>query len=131
MKWLASMLVALASVAHAEDKGWNGLYGDLGVGGGSSHSTWATDAMLARLDEHVDQKARGGFLGGQIGYRWGRSFLFGMELAWYGGKMEERGDATLDATHPNRERITKVKDPGSLALQLGFGGSGTLLYTRV
>src|SRR5258706_16422657 len=120
MKWLASMLVALASVAHAEDKGWNGLYGGLGVGGGTSHSTWATDATLARLDEHVDQKARGGFLGGQIGYRWGRSFLFGMELAWNGAKMENDRDTTPHSNHPNRVGIPKVNNPVALPLLLGF-----------
>src|SRR5438552_18124919 len=116
MKWLALSLLAFTAAAHADADSWNGWYGGLGVGGGNAHSTWVTDATFGTLDEQVDQKARGGLLGGQFGYRWGRTLLAGLELAWYGGKMEERGDANITGAN-NRERVTKILNPGSLAAQ--------------
>ena len=133
MKWLAlSLLVLLttaAAAARADTDGWNGWYGGLGVGGGRAHSTWVTDATFGTLDEQVDQKARGGLIGGQFGRRWGGTLLAGLELAWYGGKMEERGDANITGAD-NRERVTKILNPGSLAAQLGIAGSRALLYVR-
>ena len=133
MKWLALSLLIFSAAAFADDeKPWRGFYGGVGAGGGNAHSTWVTDATTGTLDEQVDHKARGGLLGAQFGYRWaaGGPLRAGLELAWYGGKMEERGDATFSGGPANRERVTKVLNPGSLAAQLGLGGSRTLFYVR-
>jgi opacity protein-like surface antigen len=132
MRWLALTLLALTATAHADADDWRGWYGGLGVGGGTAHSTWVTDATLGTLDEQVDHKARGGLLGGQFGWRGsaGGPLRAGIELAWYGGKMEERGDANISGTS-NLERVTKVLNPGSLAAQLAIaGGSRALVYVR-
>lgn len=129
MKWLALALLALSAAARAGADDWRGWYGGLGAGGGNAHSTWVTDATSGMLDEEVSHKARGGVLGGQIGYRWGRALLAGLELAWYGGKMEERGDANLSGA-PGTERVTKLLNPGSLAAQFGVAGSRALVYVR-
>ena len=132
MKWLALGLLIFSAAAFADDeKPWRGFYGGLGVGGGNAHSTWVTDAtFLSSINEPVDHKARGGLLGAQFGYRWaGGPLRAGLEFAWYGGKMEERSDANLTGA-PNRERVTKILNPGSLAAQLGLGGSRTLFYVR-
>lgn len=132
MRWLALSLLALSASARADADDWRGWYGGLGAGGGRAHSTWVTDATLGTLDEQVDQKARGGLLGGQFGWRGsaGGPLRAGLELAWYGGKMEERGDANVSGA-PNQERVTKILNPGSLAAQLGIAaGSHALLYAR-
>jgi outer membrane immunogenic protein len=130
MRLLALALLFLSPAAHAQDELWTGFYGGLGVGGANAHSTWVTDATFGTLDEHVDHKARGPIGGLQFGYRRlvAGPLLLGAELAWYGGKIEERGDSVTGA--PNRERVTKVRNPGSLAALLGFGGSRSLFYVR-
>lgn len=133
MRWLALTLLALAPVAFADDeKPFRGFYGGLGVGGGNAHSTWITDATTGTLDEQVDHNARGGLLGGQFGYRWsaGGPLRAGLEFAWYGGKMEDRSD-TKAIGIADQERVTKVMNPGSLAVQLGIaGGSRAFIYAR-
>jgi len=126
MKWLALSLLAFAAAAHADADGWNGWYGGLGAGGGNARSTWNTD--FDGSTEEVSHKARGGVVGGQIGYRWGGTLLAGLELAWYGGKIEDRSQPSTGTA--NSERVTKVLNPGSLALQLGVGGSHALVYAR-
>lgn len=134
MRRLALLLLLAAPAAYAEPGDWRGFYGGLGVGGGTAHSTWVTDDTLGTLDEQVDQKARGGLIGLQWGHRWsaGGPLRAGLEFAWYGGKMEERGDANLSAFGiTGRERVTKILNPGSLAVQLGIaGGSAALVYVR-
>lgn len=135
MRRLALLLLLAAPAAYAEPDDWRGWYGGLGVGGGRAHSTWVTDATLTgTFDEQVDQKARGGLIGLQWGHRWsaGGPLRAGLEFAWYGGKMEERGDANLSAFGiTDRERVTKILNPGSLAAQLGIAaGSHALLYAR-
>ena len=130
MKWLALALLAFAPAAHADAEAWKGFYGGLGAGGGNSHSTWVTDATLGTLDEQVSHKARGAFLGGQFGHRWGAGPLrLGLELAWYGGKMEERSDANITGAD-NRERVTKILNPALLTAQLGMAASRVLVYAR-
>src|SRR3954465_9015430 len=69
MKWLALALLAFSAAAHADADDWRGPCGGLGGGGGTAHSTWVTDATFGTLDEQVDQKARGGLIGGQFGWR--------------------------------------------------------------
>lgn len=124
-------MLALSATARADADDWRGWYGGLGVGGGTAHSTWVTDATFGTLDEQVDHKARGGLLGGQFGWRGsaGGPLRAGLELAWYGGKMEERGDANITGAD-NRERVTKILNPGSLAAQLGIAASRALIYVR-
>jgi opacity protein-like surface antigen len=135
MRRLALLLLLVSpAAAYADADDWRGFYGGLGAGGGNAHSTWVTDATLGTIDEQVDHKARGGLIGLQWGHRWsaGGPMRFGLELAWYGGKMEERGDANLSAFGiTDRERVTKVMNPGSIAVQLGMaGGSRALVYLR-
>jgi outer membrane immunogenic protein len=134
MKRLALLLILFSPAAYADPDDWRGWYGGLGAGGGTAHSTWVTDATTGTIDEQVDHKARGGLIGLQWGHRWsaGGPMRFGLELAWYGGKMEERGDADLSALGiTGRERVTKVMNPGSIAVQLGVaGGSHALVYVR-
>jgi opacity protein-like surface antigen len=127
---LAFILVFLAPAAYAQDELWRGFYGGIGAGGGNAHSTWVTDATFGTLDETVDHKARGALGGLQFGYRKpvAGPLLLGMEVAWYAGKMEERSDSNTGA--PNRERITKVRNPGSLAGLVGLAGSRSLFYLR-
>ena len=130
MRRIALALFFLAPAAHADDPLWNGFYGGLGVGGGKAHSTWVTDTTFLTLDEQIDHRASGALGGLQWGYRKpvAGPLLLGAELAWYGGKIEERTEADIAAA--NRERVTKVRNPGSLAALLGLAGSRAMLYAR-
>ena len=130
MRRIALALFFLAPAAHADDPLWNGFYGGLGVGGGKAHSTWVTDATFLTLDEQIDHRASGALGGLQWGYRKpvAGPLLLGAELAWYGGKIEDRSQPSTGTA--NSERVTKVLNPGSLALQLGVGGSHALVYAR-
>ena len=130
MRRLALALLLVAPAAHADDPLWNGFYGGLGVGGGNARSTWVTDATFGTLDEEVSHNGAGAVGGLQFGYRKAVAgpLLLGAELAWYGGKLEDRSEA--DITASNRERVTKVRNPGSLAALLGLASSRALLYAR-
>jgi len=129
MKWLALALLASATAARADADTWSGFYGGLGVGGAKANSTWTTDATLGTLDETVDHNGKGAMGGLQYGYRaaLGQYVRLGVELAWYAARIEAKSDSTVA---PNRERITRVHDPLSIALQLGLAGSHTLFYAR-
>lgn len=130
MKWLALALLAFVPAVHAEGEAFKGFYGGVGAGGGNARSTWVTDATTGVIDEEVLHKSRGGVVGAQFGHRWGAGPLrAGLEIAWYGGKMEERGDANIAGT-ANLERVTKVMNPALLTAQLGLAGSRALVYVR-
>lgn len=131
MRILALALFMAAGAARADAEAWKGFYGGLGFGAGRAHSTWTTDATLGTLDEPVDHKANGALLGAQYGYRApvGDHLLLGLEAAWYGGRMEERAPANLPGI-PSRERVTKVMNPFSAVVQLGFATARSLTYVR-
>jgi len=133
MRFLALALFLAAPAAHADAEAWRGVYGGFGLGGGNARSTWVTDAtFVGPIDEPVEHSARGAALGVQYGYRRpiSGSLLLGVELAWYAAHMEERGDANITGA-ANRERVSKVLHPLSLALQLGIApGSHSLVYVR-
>jgi len=130
MRLLAIALFFTAGAAQADEL-WRGFYGGAAVGGGDAHSTWVTDATFGTLDEQVEHKGQGAVGGLQFGYRRpvAGPLLLGAELAWYGGKIEDRSEADITGAD-NRERVTKVRNPGSLAALLGIAGSRSLLYLR-
>jgi outer membrane immunogenic protein len=129
VKRLALVLFFIAPAAHADHDLWRGWYGGVGAGGGNAHSTWVTDATSGTLDEQVDHKTRGAVGGLQFGWRKpvAGPLLLGAEAAWYGGKIEERTDSDVA---PGRERVTKVRNPGSIAALVGLAGSHFLFYAR-
>lgn len=131
MRWLAAALLALATAAHAEPGPWSGFYGGVSLGAGKAHSTWVTDATSGTLDESVDHTATDPMGGVQFGYRAGAGehLRVGFEFAWTAAHIEKKSASTL-AGATNRERITQIKHPLSLALQLGFAGESTLAYLR-
>ena len=131
MKQFALALLFVVPAAHADDALWRGFYGGAAVGGGDAHSTWVTDATFGTLDEQVEHKGQGAVGGLQFGYRRpvAGPLLLGAELAWYGGKIEDRSEASITGA-ANRERVTKVRNPGSLAALLGIAGSRSLFYVR-
>lgn len=129
MRRLALALLLVTPAAHADHDLWRGFYGGAGVGGGNTHSTWVTDATTGILEEQVDHKARGAVGGLQFGWRKpvAGPLLVGAEAAWYGGKIEERTDSEVAS---NRERVTKVRNPGSIVALLGLAGSHAMIYGR-
>jgi len=130
MKLVAIVLFLAAPAAYADAEAWRGIYGGLGLGGGNAHSTWTTDATFGTLDEPVDHYARGAAFGGQFGYRRpvAGPLVLGIEGAWYAAHLEDRSESSTGA--PNRERVTKVLHPLSLAATLGFASSSVLVYVR-
>jgi opacity protein-like surface antigen len=131
MRWLALLLAAAAPLAHADADEWKGPYGGLGLGGAVSRSSWITDATTGVLEESVEHSARGGLLGGQVGHNLKAAghLVVGVELAWYGGHLEQRTESTLAAA-PNRERVTKILNPLYATVRLGFTAPRTLVYVR-
>ncbi len=127
MKLLALVLFLAATAAHADADAWKGAYAGVNVGGARAHSTWRTDAT--GLMENVDQTAGSGFIGGQLGYRRAASdhLLLGLEVQGHAAKIEARDPSTFAA---GRERVTRVRDPVSGALQVGVAGAQTLAYVR-
>jgi len=131
VKWLALALLAVAPAAQADAEAWKGFYGGFGLGGANAKSTWVTDATFGTLDEPVEHSAKSVAGGVQWGYRRpaGEHLLLGLEFAWYAAHMEDRSEANLQGA-ANRERVTKVLHPLSLAATLGVAFSRSLVYVR-
>jgi outer membrane immunogenic protein len=130
MKLLALVLFLAAPAVHADAGAWKGSYAGVNVGGARAHSTWRTDATSGPpAAETVDQSVGSGIIGGQIGYRFAASehLLLGLVLQGQGAKIEARDPSTFAA---GRERVTRVRDPVSAAVQVGFAGSSVLAYLR-
>ena len=131
MRALALALLLAAPAAHAGPDDWRGFYGGVSLGAAKAHSTWTTDATSGVLNETVDHTAPDPAAGVQFGYRKGAGehVRVGLELAWTAARIQKSSPSTL-AGADNRERITRVRNPLSVALQLGLAGSSTLAYLR-
>ena len=100
---------------------WSGFYIGINGGGGSAHTCWdlVTDAVLGPIVPSAPagcHNAKGGTVGGQIGYRWqSANWVFGFE--GQGNWADFRGDnvstvfpgTALITGDRNRSRIDAIK----------------------
>jgi len=111
---------------------WSGFYIGINGGGGSAHTCWdlVTDAVLGPIVPSAPQgchNAKGGTVGGQIGYRWQASnWVFGLE--GQGNWADFSGDNT-SALFATRNR-TKIDAFGLITGQVGYAWNNVLIYVK-
>ena len=129
-RWLLLLLCAASGASHADSESWKGAYLGLNAGGIRANASWVTDATTGPpASEGVTHSMSGGFVGGQVGYRFPASdrLLLGLELTYQGADIKTR--ATSDVA-VSRERETRVRNPLALTAQLGWAGSNALVFVR-
>jgi opacity protein-like surface antigen len=129
VRLLAIALFFTAGVAHADPDKWNSFYGGFSVGAANARSTWTTDATLVPSPESVDHSATDPVFGVQWGYRKAATehLRIGLEFSWLAARIQK---ATFSTQSLTAEYTTRIHDPVSVAVQIGFAGSRTLMYVR-
>jgi outer membrane immunogenic protein len=108
---------------------WTGFYIGGNAGWGNSNNKWnALGANGAFLGNEGSNNADGGFVGGQLGYRWqAGTWVFGVEAQ--GDWADFRGSNVSALFAPNTNR-SKLDAFGLFTGQIGYAWNNVLLYVK-
>lgn len=117
---------APAAVAAVVD--WSGLYVGANAGYAASHECWDVIAANGPTVPDGCPNARGGFVGGQVGYRWQvGNWVLGVEAQgdWADLAGSVRAASVLPASNE-----TRVDRFGVFTGQLGYAVNSALIYLK-
>lgn len=142
----ASILTGLAAGAEAADlaghpyvkappilaavRDWSGFYLGANGGWGSSGQCWDAIAPTGEVFANGCHDARGGVIGGQVGYRWQQgTWVFGVEAL--GDWADLRGSGISPQSNPPiNVNETRVDGLGLFTAQIGYAVNAALLYVK-
>jgi outer membrane immunogenic protein len=112
---------------------WSGFYIGINGGGGSAHTCWdlVTDAVLGPIVPSAPQgchNAKGGTVGGQIGYRWQASnWVFGLEGQ---GNWADFNASNVNLFNGALADRTRIDSFGLITGQVGYAWNNVLAYVK-
>jgi outer membrane immunogenic protein len=111
---------------------WSGVYIGINGGGGSTHKCWDITNDLGFVVPTTSEgchDATGGFVGGQLGYRWQSSaWVFGVEVQ--GDWADFKGSNTSLFFGPGATNQTKMDAFGLFTGQVGYAWNNVLWYVK-
>ena len=114
---------------------WSGFFIGINGGGGSSHKSWdltnddITGAGIIPAFREGSHDATGGFVGGQIGYRWqSANWVFGVEAQ--GDWADFKGSNTSLFFGPGFDNQTRIDAFGLFTGQVGYAWNNVLWYVK-
>jgi outer membrane immunogenic protein len=125
-------LYSKAPVAPVPVYDWTGVYAGINGGGGIAHACWSiTNVLGTAVDPAVGEgchNAKGGTVGGQIGYRWQRAhWVFGLEGQGNWADFKGSNPSLALAGVTNQTRIDSF---GMITGQLGYAVNSVLFYGK-
>ena len=111
---------------------WSGFYIGINGGGGSAHTCWdltalPAGAVIPSLPEGC-HNAKGGTVGGQIGYRWQASnWVFGLEGQ---GNWADFSASNVNLQFPAIADRTRIDSFGLITGQVGYAWNNVLAYIK-
>jgi outer membrane immunogenic protein len=111
---------------------WSGFYIGINGGGGSAHTCWNLTAVPAGAvvpsAPEGCQNAKGGTVGGQIGYRWQASnWVFGLEGQ---GNWADFSASNVNLFNPALADRTRINSFGLITGQVGYAWNNVLAYVK-
>jgi outer membrane immunogenic protein len=116
---------------------WAGFYVGLNGGGGSARDCWTLNSLVGFALPPIGEgcnKATGGLVGGQVGYRWqSANWVFGLEAQGDWANFKGSNSSLLLAGTPFFGLLTnqtKVDAIGLFTGQVGYAWNTALLYLK-
>ena len=111
---------------------WSGFYIGINGGGGSAHTCWDLTALPAGAvvpsAPEGCHNAKGGTVGGQIGYRWQASnWVFGLEGQ---GNWADFSASNVNLVFPALADRTRIDSFGLITGQVGYAWNNVLAYIK-
>jgi len=111
---------------------WSGFYIGINGGGGSAHTCWDLTAVPAGpVVPSAPQgchNAKGGTVGGQIGYRWqATNWVFGLEGQ---GNWADFSASNVNLVFPALADRTRIDSFGLITGQVGYAWNNVLAYVK-
>jgi len=129
---LAARPYAKAPPMMAAMYDWSGFYIGINGGGGSAHTCWDLTALpagpVAPIAPEGCHNAKGGTVGGQIGYRWqAANWVFGVEGQ---GNWADFSASNVNLANTTLADRTRVNSFGLITGQVGYAWNNVLAYVK-